>query len=130
MKQRVFVSYEAEDRPYAKKLLSHLGDLDFSGLLDQADVSANNYVMKTIRSKLIASNAVLVLVSPRSITSQWVDFEVGASQALGKKILPILVEGENLESQLPKALQGIEFVDARNANIEDVVRKIRDSLEL
>jgi len=128
MKQRVFVSYAGEDRPYAVRLLSQLGDLDLSGLMDQADISANNYVMKTIRSKLGESNAVLVLVSPRSIASQWVDFEVGASQALGKRIVPILIKGENIESQLPKALQGMELVDARNASLEDVVRKIRDSI--
>jgi hypothetical protein len=126
--KKVFISYARSDEPFARRLVEQLADFDTSGWMDAADISAGTIVADHIRSAIKEADALVVLVSTRSRDSQWVNFEVGAGLALGVPVIPVVLEGEDLDKQLPEPLRDVRFVDARNRPIKEVASEIERTL--
>ena len=74
----------------AKELQSTLEGLRIAVFLDKKDIAWGDDVLERVARGLADSSAVIVIVSPASLKSQWVAFEVGHAMALGKKVLPFL----------------------------------------
>jgi len=69
---------------------------------DRVDLSAGGVVSSRLGAALAASDYLIVLCSPRSSTSEWVEYEVKTFIDAGKveRILPVIVDGEP-ESDAP-----------------------------
>src|SRR4051794_7976917 len=115
--KKLFISYAPPDYPFACRLVEQLKQYGVSGWMDTADISAGSAIASTIRSALKESSAMVVLVSPDSLRSSWINFELGAGAALDIPIIPIVVGGEGIESDLPEPLRGVKFLDARNRSV-------------
>lgn len=127
--RNVFISYAREDSSHARCLLEQLKKLEVGGWLDGSDIAAGSAFPEAIRKALNRASAVLVLVSPSSLKSQWVQFEVGAAEALGKPIIPILVSGEDeVREDAPLLLRERQWLDARRQKPEDVAKEIEQAL--
>jgi hypothetical protein len=124
MKKRIFLSYARDDYAFAHQLLSGLRNVEVEGWMDHTDIAAGAAVGAAIRSAIQKSSAIVVLVSPSSLRSGWVNFEVGAAQALRKPIVPILLKGNDL----PETLEGISFLDARDKPIEHVLLELKKAV--
>jgi len=125
----VFISYAHSDREEAERLVKALRAGSIAGWLDKADIAAGNSIPSAVRDALKRSSAVVVLLSPRALQSEWVQFEIGAAEALGKKIVPVLISGEHLEKQFPDFLRNRQWIDARHRSHEDIVRDLERALE-
>ena len=125
----VFISYAHFDRKEAERLVKALRAGSIAGWLDKADIAAGNSIPSAVRDALKRSSAVVVLLSPRALQSEWVQFEIGAAEALGKKIVPVLISGEHLEKQFPDFLRNRQWIDARHRSHEDIVRDLERALE-
>ena len=124
----VFISYARSDRHEAERLVRALRADNIVGWMDNADIAAGTSVPSAVRDALKRSSAVVVLLSPRALQSEWVQFEIGAAEALGKKIVPVLVSGEHLEKQFPDFLRNRRWIDARHRSHEDIVRDLERAL--
>jgi len=127
--RRIFISYAREDRAHAQKLLAALVETGVEGWMDATDIASGAAVSKAVRSAIERSGAIVVLLSPKSLHNKWVNFEVGAGLALGRPIIPIIVEGPGLEHELQETLHGIHILDARNRPIEQVAKDVEAALE-
>jgi hypothetical protein len=58
-----------------------------------------------------------------------VQFEIGAAEALGKMIIPVIVSGNQLAEQLPEILKDRKVIDARTQPYAAVVNEISRELE-
>ena len=87
---KVFISYSSVDEPQAKAIQLMLNELGIDSFLDKKDIAWGDDVLVRVARGLTDCAAVVVIVSPASLKSQWVPFEVGHAMALGKKILPFL----------------------------------------
>lgn len=125
----VFISYARSDRDEAERFVEALRGAKVTGWLDQADIAAGDSVPSAIRDALKDSSAVIVLLSPRALHNSWVQFEIGAAEALGKKILPIIISGEHLEEQLPDIMKERKWIDARHRPDADVIHELKSELE-
>jgi uncharacterized Ntn-hydrolase superfamily protein len=125
----VFISYARSDSDEAERLVRGLRAANVSGWLDRADIAAGDSVSSSVRDALKKSSAFVVLLSPRALHSEWVQFEIGAAEALGKKIVPVIVSGENLEEEFPDILRHRKWIDARHRSHADVVRDLEHALE-
>jgi hypothetical protein len=121
MKQ-IFLSYARDDYPFAHRLVGALRDVGVTGWMDNADIAAGTALGEAMRSAIKNSSAVVVLVSPTSLKSRWVEFEIGAGLALGKQMIPIVVEGD--WAALPEPLRNLQVLDARNKHPEEVARDL------
>ncbi len=126
---KVFISYSAQDMPMARALVDKLRSVDVTGWMDASDVSSGTAISSAIRHALQSSSAVVVLLSPAALSSKWVNFEVGAAEALAKPIIPVLLGGENIEDQLPDIFKQRRWLDARNRSMEQVADDIERALE-
>lgn len=124
----VFISYANADRPAAERLISQFRDVSVTGWGDASDLSAGGAVSASIREALRRSSAVIVLFSPRSLANEWLQFEMGAAEALGKKIIGVIIDGENIEQALPAPLGEVQWLDARNKAPQEVARDIEEAV--
>ena len=82
-----------------------------------------------MRNALKDAHAVVVLLSPSSLDNRWVQFEIGAAEAMEKQIIPVLIAGDHTEDHMPEILRDRTWVDARHRPDEEVVRDLKRAVE-
>jgi len=116
MKSTLFVSHITIEAPIAAFLKKIIGE-DFIGIVelftssDITSIQGGEKWLDTIKGAIADSAAVLVLCSESSIHRPWVQFEIGAAWATGKRIIPICHSGMKLpDLPMPlSSLQGLEL---------------------
>jgi TIR domain len=126
--KRVFLSYAHDDAQAVQTLRQSLRDIKVSGWMDQSDIATGGAIAKQVRESLRQSSAVIVVVSKRSLKSQWVKFEVGAALGMGKRIIPIVIGQKHGLQVLPDWLQDLPYIDARGRPMQDVADEIKSIL--
>ena len=53
---------------------------------------------------------------------------MGAAEAFGKKIIAVIIDGENIERALPVPLGEVRWLDARNKAPQEVARDIEEAV--
>jgi hypothetical protein len=82
---KVFISHQKSDRDAAKKIADYLKSVgidvyfdEFDKELQQADAANNpKGVVAAIKKGINSSTHMLCIISPNTLTSKWVPFEVG-----------------------------------------------------
>ncbi len=87
----IFISYGHDDADTAACLASRLDDEGFRCFLAEKDIRPGDQWEPRIRDALIASERILVLITPNSKDSKWVNAEAGAAWALDKPLIPALM---------------------------------------
>lgn len=126
---KVFISYAHSDADKATRLAKTLERNDVGESLDIKDIPAGESISSAVRNALKHSSAFIVLLSPRSLHSEWIQFEVGAAEALEKKIIPVIISGDHLEEELPDILRNRSWIDGRHRTYEAVVADVKRALE-
>jgi hypothetical protein len=88
--RHVFVSYGRDDHAYAQRLSASLEAAGIPVWYDHAMVSGDRFD-EVIQEKLDGSSAVIVLLSPAAVASQWVKREISYALNKAKPVLPLLV---------------------------------------
>ncbi len=101
MTSKVFVSYVFTDRKLAetaKRELEKRGhvseDTEFS---DEHEIAFGEDIRQHLKSEIEASDALVVVLTDEAASSQWINYEVGLADALGKRI--IVVTGKEPKDQ-------------------------------
>lgn len=126
---KVFISYSTKDTAFAARLERLLHD-GMIGFLDHSDIAAGASLSGLIREEMNRASAVLVLLSENAVKSNWVPFEIGLAQALGKPIIPILLPTSDLDESALDLVRGYRVIDARKKPIQQVAEEINSALEL
>jgi TIR domain-containing protein len=127
---KVFISYSSKDTAFAAQLERLLHKANISGFLDQSDIAAGAVISSLIREEINSASAVLVLLSENAVKSNWVLFEIGLAQSLGKPIIPILLPTSDLDKSVLDLVNGYRVIDARNRSIPEIAEEIDSALEL
>ncbi len=90
MPLNTFISCAASDSAIAHQIGEVLDELGVSYFHDQRDISFGEAISDNVQNALVSSSNVLIVVSPASVKSNWLPFEVGKALALGKTVLPYL----------------------------------------
>jgi hypothetical protein len=88
---RVFVSYSSIDEQVAQSICGILTELGIEFFFDRKDIHWGQEVVPGISGGLRSCTHLIVVVSPASLKSSWVSFEIGQATAFGKTILPFLL---------------------------------------
>jgi hypothetical protein len=123
-----FVSFASEDEPLAREIVDGLTQKGLKCFLAHSQIEAGQLWQDEIRDALITSTAVVLLLTPHSVNSQWVMCEVGACWALGKPIVPATMY-VNIKT-VPEIIsvyqcRSIETLSERTALISNVFRLCR-----
>ncbi|WP_417851185.1 TIR domain-containing protein [Thalassoglobus sp.] len=86
----VFISYSHTDSSHADAIVTTLEELGVETFRDVKDIEWGQAISTKVREGLESAAAIIVIVSPGSLKSQWVAYEVGFGTGTGKRILPYL----------------------------------------
>lgn len=130
MSTSIFLSHNSIDKPFARRLAL---DLDVHGIkywLDEAEIKVGDSLIEKIRGGIDDMEFVVVILSPESVSSAWVQKEVDVAmnqEILGRrvKVLPLMYR----ECAPPGFLLGKKYADFTTeekyeAAFEDLVRSV------
>lgn len=86
----VFISYSHTDAALADRIADILERLDVSYFRDIKDVEWGDNITASVKEGLSNASAVVVIISPGSLKSHWVSYEIGFATARGTRLLPFL----------------------------------------
>jgi len=86
----VFISHSSSDRWIARKIAEEVEASVAQPWLDEKDLEGGDVVEEEIIRGIDACHETIVLVSPKSVKSQWVVYEIGAVRGQHKRVTPIL----------------------------------------
>ena len=88
----IFISYSHKDTTYAHGLADHLRNMGFDAWMDER-LDYGSQWPHEIQRQLDACDAFLLIMTPRSFASDWVQSELQRAKRKLKPIFPLLLEG-------------------------------------
>jgi formylglycine-generating enzyme required for sulfatase activity len=108
----IFISYSHKDSDYAHRLAEELGQKGFSVWIDDR-IDYGTQWPRVIQEHLDDCSAFVVIMTPRSYQSNWVQNELNRAMAKGKSIFPLLLEGDDTWL----SVQATQYVDVRDSGL-------------
>ena len=105
----VFISYSRKDKEFAIRLAADLEGKGTKVWIDQSGIQAGDQWRKSIQQALDGCKALVLIISPDSMASEYVEKEWQYILTKGKRIIPVLYRtAENISFELI-GLQHIDF---------------------
>jgi hypothetical protein len=128
MTHQVFVSYSRTDSEIMKRICEYLRRSHLLLWTDENLVPGTPSWSKAIEKALDNSKCLIVLLSPDSKSSDWVDKEINYAHSSVKiPIYPILVRGDETNS-IPFMLTHTQYVDIRT-QFEEPLTKLSNAIK-
>ena len=108
--KKVFISYSDVDIVAARKLRNLLVYQANADVFDAENLSASDNWESELRDGLSSADVVVALLTPTSVHSKWVLFEVGVAWALGKRIIPVITRRDVLNN-MPVSLASAHAIE-------------------
>ena len=130
---KVFLSHSSEDKSFVRRLMSALSTERVDAWLDEREILPGDHIRRIITDGLKASSALVVVLSPSSVKSEWVKFEI--AQFIGKddkhKIIPILLGAKPHDLPAPfREIENFNYIDfSKEADWHKNVRALRSAIE-
>lgn len=107
----VFISHSSYDSWIARMIAEKITRAGAEPWLDVLKLEGGVEIRKEILRGIRACREVIVLVTPESLKSQWVSFEIGAAYALGKRVTPVLHYSRYDELKTLNSVKAVELGD-------------------
>jgi len=104
----VFISHSSYDAWIARTMAEKILALGAECWLDEKDLEGGDIIVDDIIRGIDACHEAIVLVSPNSVNSKWVSFEIGGVRAQHKRVTPIL---NNVRHDELAPIQDIKSID-------------------
>jgi hypothetical protein len=85
----VFISYSHQDRDFVLAFCADIGHY-VSYFLDEKELRWGISIGRSVTDALSGATSVLPILSPASLKSGWVPFEIGYARGRGRQVLPLL----------------------------------------
>src|SRR6266852_4938579 len=110
----VFISYALDDKPRIRKVIDELKSRKMieedDKIIETSDVFVpGSSVRAQVREAIEAASKVVVLWSGAGAEADWVNYETGMAEALGKPILVVIPKGG--ASKLPRTLENSQIIE-------------------
>lgn len=115
----VFISYNISNQPYARKLADKLLSLGFDVWIDDRIDYGEDWWSVIVRA-IRACGAFVVIMTPESDQSRWVQREVTIADELRKPIFPLLLNGNLKNSENWMIFVRTQYVDVSSGNLPEV----------
>ncbi|MFN8374259.1 MAG: SUMF1/EgtB/PvdO family nonheme iron enzyme [Anaerolineae bacterium] len=112
----VFISYSRRNSEYARKLADQLLGLGFDVWIDDRIDYGEDWWRAIVRA-IKSCTAFVVLMSPDSGESRWVQREVTLADELRKPTFPLLLEGDLISSDYWAIFVRAQYADVRKGDM-------------
>jgi hypothetical protein len=87
---KIFVSYAHEDRDHADRVVAICERMGVEYFLDRKHMSWGDSITRMVGRNIKTATHIVVVLSPASVKSSWVPFEIGYAYGNSKILLPLL----------------------------------------
>lgn len=125
---QVFLSYASDDKEIARRIADKLRESGVQVWFDLYELKAGDSLIKAIQNAISASDYLIVLLSPNSVDSVWVQKELNV--ALARELttrditlLPVVIA----DCEIPASLASRKYLDLRlnfDQGVEQLVEQI------
>lgn len=112
----IFISYSKKNQDYARKVADQLLDFGFDVWIDDRIDYGEDW-WATIVQAIRDSAAFVVIMTPDSDASRWVQREVTIADELGKPTFPLLLDGDIRASKNWLIYVRTQFADVRGGSL-------------
>jgi len=128
---KVFISYSSKDKIFVQRLSSDLDKYsDIDVFVDQLEINPGDMIPKRIEEGISEAEVFILVLSPDSVNSTWVDYERQAwlmmqieeeklakeeSRSPKRRLIPVLYR----DCQKPAFLQPVHHISITDKNYED-----------
>ena len=136
IKNSIFISHSSADNEFANRLAKALRINGVKVWIDEAEMMVGDSLLEKIKSAIDEMNYLGVVLSPKSVKSQWVQREVQIAldnEITGKKVkvLPLLYKDCNIPPFLKgKVCADFRKEDAFDGNIDFLLKRLLPSPEI
>lgn len=111
----VFISHSSADKDFARKLTSALRKSGIEVWIDEAEIKGGSSLFDRISAGLIETDYLVVILSPNSVSSEWVNREINSAllEEIEKKqvrVIPVLYKS----CEIPVFLRPKLYLDFRD----------------
>lgn len=111
---QVFISYSRKDLAFVEQLAADLKTAGFDVWYDMSGISGGAAWKVAIEKALRDSESVVVVLSPESIASEWVDREFLFASQLNLKIIPLMYRA----CELSLNYVNLNYIDVQGLNYQ------------
>lgn len=128
--QHVFISYSRRDLKFADRLVADLEKASIPVWIDRSGVGYEDRSFeREIREALNASFAVVLIASPDSYESDYVQGELDNAKSKKLTLFVVWAKGENYTDAVPTYLSRQTYFDFRGDNYEQEIGKLQTELK-
>lgn len=109
---KIFISHSSADKKFARTLKEDLKENSFTTWIDEDELNFGDSLIDKLESALEESSHFLIILSPASVNSDWVKFEL--AKALNKKdnhLVQKIIPVKYSNCELPKELARLVYAD-------------------
>ncbi len=107
----IFICYSRQDASAVDDLVARLEERGGQVWVDRAGIPGGELWRKSIVNAIETCEAVLVVLSPNSVTSSNVRKELDLAEEMHKQLLPVMLEGVSIPPDIKYQLAGIQIID-------------------
>ncbi len=108
-KPKVFISYSRVDIAFADRLFTLFGERGLEPYLDREDIAPGEPWQSRLGNLIAGADAIVLIVSPDSIRSPVVTWEVNEAERLNKRLLPIVLREVPGEA-VPERVRRLNYI--------------------
>lgn len=117
-RDRVFLSYSRSERAESQRLRDRLIADGLDAYLDLHDIAKGEPWQQRLHNLIASADAVLFLISPRSVASEYCDWELNEAERLAKRVFPVLVAATPLDA-IPRRLARLHFTRLDDPDVQE-----------
>ncbi len=129
----VFISYSRSDGAFVTRLTTDLQEAGIQVWIDQQGLKPGTRNWEdALRQAISTSKAVLLIASPASRRSNYVQDELAIAEMYGRRIYPVWASGDQWIDCIPLGMGKVQFIDARdnayNASVPQIIQALGGEL--
>jgi TIR domain/Domain of unknown function (DUF4062) len=129
IRPRVFLSYSRKQLGDARMLQRRLRNEDIHVWRDEVNIPGGAEWRRVIEASLTRMDALVVMITPDSLASEWVEKECKAFIKQKKTVVPFLADS-SCRGKLPRYLAKLQFIDGTlEQGVNELARRLRAVLE-
>jgi hypothetical protein len=106
----LFISYAHADSPFVDRLEADLRQQDYDPWVDRDRLAGGLRWRRELQAAVDRAYALLVVLSPEAVASEYVQQEYGYASEEGKVVIPLYYR----DCKVPLELRGIQWIDFRH----------------